>query len=90
MFTRSLEGIFKVLKLIFVILKLALRNRIDSHYLVETIYIVIFQTGHEFLHQYLKTIESVKQQIELKNAESIAVHRFKPTLNGCLNLSWYI
>ena len=35
----------------------------------------------EILPGYFEIVQSVKQQNELKIAESIDIHRFKPTLN---------
>ena len=39
------------------------------------------KTGHEILPGYFEIVQSVKQQNDLKIAESIDIHRFKPTLN---------
>ena len=55
---------------------LPLTSRIKSN-----IYGHFSKTGHEILPEYFEVVQSVKQRNELKIAESIDIHRFKPTLN---------
>ena len=55
---------------------LSLTSRIESN-----IYGHFSKTGHAILPEYFEVVQLVKQQNELKMAENIDIHRFKPTLN---------